>query len=249
MYIKGSHLYEGKAKRVFSVLNPSGSQEQDLLWLEFKDDLTAFNAEKRGNFAGKGQTNLMITELIFHELKQNNVDTHWVEKISEKDLIVKKLTMIPLEVVIRNTLAGSTAKKFQMEEGTPIDKPLFELFYKNDALGDPFINDDQALMLNAVSDLITIQVLRQKALQVNDVLKGMFEAVGVQLVDFKIEFGMSSEGVICLGDEISPDSCRLWDMKTNEKLDKDRFRRDLGRVQESYEDILNRLQTFKGSQS
>ena len=251
MYIKGSHLYEGKAKRVFSVLNPteksSGEQVQNLLWLEFKDDLTAFNAEKRGNFEGKGQTNLKITEIIFHELKKNNVDTHWVEKVSDKDLVVKKLTMIPLEVVIRNVFAGSTAKKFKIEEGAPLDKPLFELFYKDDALGDPFINDDQALMLNAVSDLITIQVLRQKALQVNDVLKSMFEAVGVQLVDFKIEFGLDENGVVCLGDEITPDSCRLWDMKTNEKLDKDRFRRDLGKVKESYEDILLRLQKLKGS--
>jgi phosphoribosylaminoimidazole-succinocarboxamide synthase len=231
VYIKGSHLYEGKAKRVFSVLNPEGEQSQNLLWLEFKDDLTAFNAEKRGNFQGKGQTNLKITEIIFHELKQNNVDTHWVQKVSDNDLVVRKLTMIPLEVVIRNVLAGSTAKKFKIEEGAPLDKPLFELFYKDDALGDPFINDDQALMLNAV----------------NDVLKAMFEAVGVQLVDFKIEFGLSEDGVVCLGDEITPDSCRLWDMKTNEKLDKDRFRRDLGRVQESYEDILLRLQKSKGS--
>ncbi len=247
MYVKGSHLYEGKAKRVFRVLSASGQPFHDLLWLEFKDDLTAFNAEKRGNFEGKGRTNLRITELIFQNLKNQNVATHWVEKISEQDLIVKKLTMIPLEVVIRNILAGSTAKKFKLEEGTPLEKPLFELFYKDDALGDPFINDDQALMLKAVSDFTTIELLRQKAMHVNQVLKAMFEKVGVHLVDFKIEFGLSPNGEICLGDEISPDSCRLWDIKTGEKLDKDRFRRDLGLVQESYEDILARLQKQQGS--
>lgn len=243
MYKKGSHLYEGKAKRVFSVLDSNGKILDEFLWLEFKDDLTAFNAEKRGNFSGKGQVNLQITEIIFNQMKLKNIDTHWVDKISEKDLIVKKLKMIPLEVVIRNVLAGSTAKKFQIEEGTPLEKPLFELFYKDDALADPFINDDQALMLKTVKDLSEIQALREKGFQVNKVLSEMFESVGVKLVDFKVEFGVSPEGKVCLGDEISPDSCRLWDMKTGDKLDKDRFRRDLGRVQESYEDILQRLKT------
>jgi phosphoribosylaminoimidazole-succinocarboxamide synthase len=243
VYKKGSHLYEGKAKRVFTVLDSNNSIQDDLLWLEFKDDLTAFNAEKRGNFEGKGQTNLQITELIFNQMKSKNIDTHWVEKISEKDLIVKKLKMIPLEVVIRNVLAGSTAKKFKIEEGSPLETPLFELFYKDDALADPFINDDQALMLKTVKDVGEIQVLRTKAMKINQVLSEMFESVGVKLVDFKIEFGISKEGVVCLGDEISPNNCRLWDMKTGDKLDKDRFRRDLGRVQESYEDILGRLKS------
>lgn len=241
MFKKGQPLYEGKAKRVFSVLDENSTLVSDKLWLEFKDDLTAFNAEKRGHFEGKGQTNLKITELIFNQMRAKGVETHWVEKVSDKDLIVKKLEMIPLEVVIRNVLAGSTAKKFKIEEGTPLEKPLFELFYKDDALGDPFVNDDQAIMLKAVNDFDDVRKLRTKGFEVNSVLSEMFEAVGVKLVDFKVEFGVDDNGVICLGDEISPDSCRLWDIKTGEKLDKDRFRRDLGRVEESYKDILNRL--------
>ncbi len=236
MFEKGTLLHEGKAKRVFSV-----QDRDDLIWLDFKDDLTAFNAEKKGNFEGKGQTNLEITELIFNELKKNKIATHWLEKISAKDLVVKKLKMIPLEVIIRNVLAGSTAKKFQIEEGTPLKQPLFELFYKNDALADPFINNEQALMLNCVKDVSEIEMLKVQALKINQVLVKLFKDVGVQLIDFKIEFGWSEDGTLCLGDEISPDSCRLWDMKTGEKLDKDRFRRDLGKVKESYEDILSRL--------
>lgn len=248
MFKKGQHLYEGKAKRVFSVLDANNEVIEDKLWLEFKDDLTAFNAEKRGNFEGKGQTNLKITELIFNQMKSKGVETHWVEKISDKDLIVKKLKMIPLEVVIRNVLAGSTAKKFKIEEGAPLEKPLFELFFKDDALGDPFINDDQAIMLKAVNDFDDVRMLRTKGLEVNAVLSEMFDAVGVKLVDFKVEFGIDDKGVICLGDEISPDSCRLWDVKTGEKLDKDRFRRDLGRVEESYKDILGRLEQKSSSE-
>lgn len=236
MFEKGSLLHEGKAKRVFSV-----QDHDDLIWLDFKDDLTAFNAEKKGSFEGKGQTNLEITELIFKEFKKYKIPTHWQEKISEKDLIVKKLRMIPLEVIVRNVLAGSTAKKFQIEEGTPLKQPLFELFYKNDKLADPFINNEQALMLNCVSHVSEIEMLKVQAFKINDVLLNMFKKVGVQLIDFKIEFGWSNEGVLYLGDEVSPDSCRLWDMKTGEKLDKDRFRRDLGKVKESYQDILSRL--------
>ncbi len=238
MFEKGSLLHEGKAKRVFSV-----DQRDDLIWLDFKDDLTAFNAEKKGTFEGKGQTNLEITEIIFGELKKNKIPTHWLEKISNKDLIVKKLKMIPLEVIVRNVLAGSTAKKFGIEEGAPLKTPLFELFYKDDALADPFMNSEQALMMNCVKDISEIEMLKTQAFKINDVLLNMFKDIGVNLIDFKIEFGWSNDGVLCLGDEISPDSCRLWDLKTNEKLDKDRFRRDLGNVKESYEDILKRLKT------
>lgn len=236
MYSKGELLYEGKAKRVFSVIGNT-----DLLWLEFKDDLTAFNAEKRGNFEGKGQTNLEIAEILFDELKSKEISTHWVQKISSKDLVVRKLKMIPLEVVIRNVLAGSTAKKFHIEEGQELKEPLFELFYKKDELGDPFINNEQALMLGCVDSEKEILKIKSQALHINQILKSIFERIGIRLVDFKIEFGFSKDGHLCLGDEISPDSCRLWDIKTNEKLDKDRFRRDLGNVKESYEDILNRL--------
>ncbi len=243
MYKKGSHLYEGKAKRVFEVLDTANSKVDDLLWLEFKDDLTAFNAVKKGTFPGKGKTNLMITDIIFNQLKSKDLKTHWVEKISETDLIVKKLKMIPLEIVIRNTLAGSTAKKFNIEEGRALTEPLFELFYKDDALADPFINDDQALMLKTVDNLDQIKKLKAQALQVNEILLEMFQSVGIKLVDFKLEFGVAKNGEICLADEISPDSCRLWDIETGERLDKDRFRRDLGKVQESYEGILSKLKS------
>lgn len=233
---KGKLLYEGKAKKVFTV---EGDDKK--LWLDFKNDLTAFNAEKKGSFEGKGQVNLEITEIVFKELKKHHIRTHWVEKVSDTELIVNKLKMIPLEVVVRNTLAGSTAKKFKLEEGTPLEEPLFELFYKDDALADPFINDDQAIMLKTVSSTKELKDIRTKALDINDVLIHMFGAIGIRLIDFKIEFGYTSDGVLSLGDEISPDSCRLWDMETNEKMDKDRFRRDLGKVKESYEEIRDRL--------
>lgn len=243
MFEKGELLHEGKGKKVYSV---KGDDQK--IWLEFKDDLTAFNAEKRGSFENKGQLNLAITEIIFKELKKHHIKTHWVEKLSDKDLVVRKLKMVPLEVVIRNVLAGSTAKKFCLEEGTPLEKPLFELFYKDDGLGDPFINDSQAVMLKAVTDVKEIVDIKTKALDINDVLEHMFDEIGIRLVDFKLEFGYSKDGVLCLGDEISPDSCRLWDKETQEKLDKDRFRRDLGKVAESYQEVYQRLNAKFGIQ-
>lgn len=237
MFTKGSSLYEGKAKRIFHV-----QDQDDLIWLEFKDDLTAFNALKKGTFENKGPTNLKITELIFKHLDANGVSTHWVEKVSDKELVVKRLKMIPLEVIVRNFLAGSTAKKFQIEEGLELDEPLFELFYKEDSLNDPFINNEQALFLKAVESEEVIFKLKEQAFKINSVMFDLFKSIGIKLVDFKIEFGLSEKGEIVLGDEISPDSCRLWDMETDEKKDKDRFRRDLGNVKESYEDILSRLE-------
>lgn len=236
MFSKGELVYEGKAKKAFTIPN-----QDENLWFSFKDSLTAFNAQKTGSFEGKGKTNLAITEIIFKELHRKGIPTHWVEKVSDTDLIVKKLNMIPLEVVIRNVLAGSTAKKFQIKDGTPIDEPLYELFYKHDDLGDPFINDSQALMLKTVPGQKNLDDIKVMALKINDVLLNIFAEIGILLVDFKIEFGYTPQGQLCLGDEISPDSCRLWEKGSDRVLDKDRFRKDLGDVKESYEEVLSRL--------
>ncbi len=237
---KGSLIYEGKAKKIFSV-----SDHSDLLWVEFKNSLTAFNAAKKGSFEGKGSLNRNITSLIFRYLQKNKVETHWVSDVGEHEMVSRKLDMILLEVVVRNVLAGSTAKKFQIEEGTPLDRPLVEFFYKNDVLGDPFVSDEQALMLKASSNQQELNELKRMALTINEVLIPFFAQVGIRLIDFKLEMGRS-QGKIVLGDEITPDSCRLWQEGTNEKLDKDRFRRDLGRVKESYEQVYSLLQSRWG---
>lgn len=234
---RGDLQYEGKAKQAYAV-----KDHEDKIWLSFKDSLTAFNALKKGSFEDKGKVNLSITEIIFNELHKQDIKTHWVTRVGDTDLVVQKLDMIPLEVVIRNVLAGSTAKKFEMQAGEVLSPPIYELFYKNDALGDPFINDSQALFLKAVKsqeDLLRIQKI---ALKINEVLQNIFKAIDIQLVDFKIEFGWGKDGEIHLGDEISPDSCRLWEISTGKVLDKDRFRKDMGEVKESYEVVLNRLQ-------
>lgn len=229
-------VYEGKAKKIYAV-----SGEPDLIWQEFKDSFTAFNGEKKANIEGKGKINRQIASHIFKALHKAGVGSHFVGDEGDVHMVTTKLEMIDLEVVVRNLLAGSTAKKFGMLEGSPLDKPLVEFYYKKDELGDPFISDDQALMLKTVKKENDLQVLKEKALQVNTVIQAMFEKVGIKLVDFKLEFGYDKQGEILLGDEISPDSCRLWDEKTNEKLDKDRFRRDLGQVLEKYQEVLNRL--------
>ncbi len=234
---KGELLYEGKAKRIYKV--PSN---ENVLWVEFKDSLTAFNAAKKGSFAAKGILNKQVTSLIFRYLKKAGVMNHWQEDVSDREMICTKLEIIPLEVVVRNRLAGSTAKKFNLEEGTPLAQPLVEFYYKSDPLNDPFISDDQALMLKAVKDREELDELRRQALLIDGLLQKLFAEVGIELIDFKLEFGKTHQGKIILGDEISPDCCRLWDMKSGEKLDKDRFRRDLGRVEESYQEVWQRLQ-------
>lgn len=238
---KHSLLYEGKGKKVFTV---KGSGK--LLWLEFKDQLTAFNAQKRGEFSKKGELNCKIANLIFKILKKNKISTHLVKELSETENIVEKLKMIPLEVVVRNVIAGSLAKKFSMEEGKKLDKPIVEFFYKKDEWNDPFINDDQALLLGAVNKVSELEALKKLALKVNKVLLQTMRAINIELVDFKLEFGRNAKGKIILGDEITPDSCRLWDKKSGEKLDKDRFRRDLGGVKEAYEEVWLRLNKFWG---
>lgn len=237
-YSKGKLLYEGKGKKVFEVVG-----EANLILMEFKDDLTAFNAQKKGSFAGKGLVNSRVAKLCFDFLGKNKIKHHSVHAISEREMVCQKCTMIPLEVVIRNRLAGSTAKKFRMEEGTRIDRPLVEFFYKKDEWEDPFVSDDQALLLKAVAQRSELDELRSAALKINDCLLEFFGKAGIELIDFKLEFGRNHSGELLLADEISPDGCRLWDLKTQEKLDKDRFRRDLGQVEEKYNEVLKRLES------
>lgn len=235
--VKAELLYEGKAKKMYAV---KGRPQE--VWVEYKDSLTAFNAQKKGSFEGKGSINAKITSLLYKRLRDAGVPTHWIEDISANEMICQKLTIIPLEVVTRNRLAGSTAKKLGKEEGTPLEQPLVEFYYKDDALGDPFLSDDQALMMKAVNSREDLELLKRKALEINKVLQDAFKRAGLELIDFKLEFGRNSAGEIVLADEVSPDTCRLWDLKTGEKMDKDRFRRDLGRVEDSYSEVLNRLE-------
>lgn len=238
-YNKGEFLYEGKAKRIFAV---EGCE--DKVWLEFKDSLTAFNALKKGEFGGKGVVNRAIASLVFRYLKSKGVNSHWLGDHSDRDMVCEKLEIIPLEVVLRNRLAGSTAKKFAIEEGRELEKPLVEFFYKDDELQDPFVSDEQALMLKTVETQEDLETLKSLGRKVNLALIDFFKEVGIELIDFKIEFGRNNKGEIVLGDEITPDSCRLWDIETGEKMDKDRFRRDLGKVEESYGEVLQRLKSY-----
>jgi len=236
-YQKGTLIYEGKAKRLFSV-----AAHDELIWQEFKDSLTAFNAQKKGSFADKGAINRDITSIVFRFLMKRKIETHWVADVGTSEQITKRLDMIPLEVVVRNVLAGSTAKKFAIDEGTPLEQPLTEFYFKNDALQDPFVSDEQAMMLKAVHSKAELEELKRQALAINQALKELFSAIGIRLIDFKIEFGRDLKNKrILLADEVSPDSCRLWDAVTGEKMDKDRFRRDLGSVRESYSEVREKL--------
>ena len=237
----GTLLYEGKAKKIFSV-----QDRDDCLWLEFKNSLTAFNAQKKGQFSGKGQINRDIASAIFRYLQNQGIHTHWVADVGDIYMVCRKVEIVPLEVVIRNRLAGSTAKKFNIEEGLLLDRPLLEFYYKNDELGDPFISDEQALILGFVKNQKILDQIKKVALAINQQLLNFFAKIGIDLVDFKMEFGLTGQGEILLADEISPDSCRLWDAKTQEKLDKDRFRRDLGKVEDSYLEVLNRIKNVWG---
>lgn len=244
MYEKGKEIYDGKAKKLFEVVG-----HPDLLWQEFKDSLTAFNAQKRGSFEQKGSLNREISALLYEEFEAKGIPTHRVQEIPPTAIVTKKLEMVKLEVVVRNVLAGSTAKKFGIEEGTPLAAPLVEFYYKDDALADPFVSDDQALMLKTVSSAAELDELRKFGLNVNSVLKATMALAGIDLVDFKIEVGRDSERRLYLADEISPDCCRLWDKATGQKMDKDRFRRDLGGIEEAYRDVCSRLKVAlkKGS--
>ncbi|WP_203334680.1 phosphoribosylaminoimidazolesuccinocarboxamide synthase [Planococcus beigongshangi] len=231
---KGQLLYEGKAKRLYAT------DEQDILWVEYKDSATAFNGEKKAEIAGKGMLNNKITSLIFKKLQTAGIASHFVEQLSDHEQLVRQVSIIPIEVVVRNIVAGSMAKRLGLEEGTVLKRPIVEFYFKDDALGDPILTEDHIDMLDLAS-AEEVAELREKALTVNEVLIGFFSEVGVDLVDFKIEFGRGNEGQILLADEISPDTCRLWDKETKQKLDKDVFRRDLGNLTEAYELILAKL--------
>ncbi len=236
IYEKGELLYEGKAKRLYKVVG-----HDDLIWQEFKDSLTAFNAQKKGSFEDKGAINREICGILYTSLEKAGVPTHRVALQSVNAEVTRRLSMVKLELVVRNVLAGSTAKKFAIEEGRALSRPLVEFYYKDDALADPFVSDDQAIMIGAAQSQVELNELKQFALRVNEVLCAVMVRAGLRLIDFKIEVGRDSQGRLVLGDEISPDTCRLWDEKSGEKLDKDRFRRDLGGVREAYMDVLQRL--------
>lgn len=231
---KKEQLYEGKAKKVFAT------DDANLVIVDYKDDATAFNGEKKGTITGKGVINNVMSNHMFQLLEQQGVPTHFVEQLSERETLVKKVSIVPLEVIIRNISAGSFAKRFGVEEGIVFDEPTIEFSYKNDELGDPLMNAYHAIALKAATRE-EIETIKAMAFKVNEVMKRYFDTLNVILVDFKLEFGKTADGKIVLADEISPDTCRLWDKTTKEKLDKDRFRRDMGGVEEAYQEIMKRV--------
>lgn len=231
---KKEQLYEGKAKKVYATEDPN------LVIVSYKDDATAFDGAKKGTIVGKGVINNQMTNRLMAKMEKAGIPTHFVEELSERDTLVKKVSIVPLEVIIRNISAGSFAKRYGVEEGIVFDEPTIEFSYKNDDLGDPLINSYHALALK-LATREEIETIKTLAFRVNEVLKAYFLGLGIELVDFKLEFGRLSDGAIVLADEISPDTCRLWDSKTHEKLDKDRFRRDLGGVEEAYQEVMRRL--------
>ena len=227
-------MYEGKAKKVYKTDDP------ELYIVDYKDDATAFNGLKKGTIAGKGIINNKMSNRLMQMIEQKGVPTHFVRELSERETLVKKVSIVPLEVIVRNIAAGSFSKRYGVEEGMVFEEPVIEFSYKNDALGDPLLNTDHALALK-VATRAEIDTIKSYALKVNSILKAFWAECGVTLVDFKLEFGKTADGSIILADEISPDTCRLWDSATGEKLDKDRFRRDLGGVEEAYAEIMKRL--------
>lgn len=231
---KREQLYEGKAKKVFAT------DDASLCIVDYKDDATAFNGEKRGTIMGKGVINNRLTNSFMRMLEKNGIPTHFVEELSERETLVKKVSIVPLEVIIRNISAGSFAKRYGVEEGIVFDAPTIEFSYKNDELGDPLINSYHALALK-LATAEEIETIKSYAFRINELLKALLLEHGIELVDFKLEFGRLSDGTIVLADEISPDTCRFWDVETHEKLDKDRFRRDLGGVEDAYQEVMRRL--------
>ena len=231
---KLQQLYEGKAKKVYATDDP------EKLIVDYKDDATAFNGLKKGTIVGKGVINNRMSRLVMQKLEKHGVPTHFVEELSDRETVVRKVSIVPLEVIVRNISAGSFAKNYGVEEGIVFDEPTIEFSYKNDALGDPLLNAHHALALK-LATREEIALIEKYALQVNEVLSKFWAGCGVTLVDFKLEFGRTSDGCIILADEISPDTCRLWDSRTGEKLDKDRFRRDIGGVEDAYAEIMKRL--------
>ena len=232
---KREQLYEGKAKKVYST------DDEELLIVSYKDDATAFNGLKKGTIAGKGVINNRMSNRLMQMLEKSGIPTHFVRELSDRETLVRKVTIVPLEVIVRNIAAGSFSKRYGVEEGVVFSQPTMEISYKNDELGDPLLNRYHALALKLATPE-EIDTIERYAFKVNEVLKAFWLSAGVTLVDFKLEFGRLSDGTIVLADEISPDTCRLWDSKTHEKLDKDRFRRDMGGVEEAYAEIMKRLE-------
>ena len=231
---KLEQIYEGKAKKVFATDDP------DVVIVDYKDDATAFNGIKKGSIAGKGVINNRMSNHMMRKLEAEGIPTHLIEELSERETAVKKVSIVPLEVIVRNISAGSFAKRFGVEEGIVFDDPTIEFSYKNDDLGDPLMNAYHAVALK-VATWEEIDLIKNYAFRINTLLKGFLKSVGIDLVDFKLEFGKTSDGKIVLADEISPDTCRLWDEVTHEKLDKDRFHRDMGGVEDAYQEVMRRL--------
>jgi len=230
---KGAMLYEGKAKKIFETADP------DRVIHYFKDDATAFNAQKKGTIVEKGVVNNKVSEKLFRLLGAGGVPTHFVERLNDREMLTKKVRIVPIEVVVRNVVAGSLAKRLGLKEGKAITPPLVELYYKNDALGDPLISDEHVRLLGLAEPAVVAQI-KELALKVNRLLAPFFQERNMILVDFKLEFGQH-QGALILADEISPDTCRFWDQKTKESMDKDRFRKDLGKIEEAYQEVLRRV--------
>ena len=227
-------MYEGKAKQVYATDDP------ERVIIHYKDDATAFNGLKKDSIRNKGVLNNKITTILFNELNRRGIATHWIETLNDRDQLCKKVRIVPLEVIVRNVVAGSMAKKFGIDEGTELKTPVYEICYKNDELGDPMINDTHAVGLGLATREELDQIYAITA-QVNEALKEILDQIGIRLIDFKLEFGKDSTGCVLLADEISPDTCRFWEKGTDKKLDKDRFRRDMGDVIGAYEEIYGRL--------
>ena len=233
---KDSLMYEGKGKKVYGVKN-----QPDQVIISFKDDLTAHQGKKKSSFAGKGEICHRVFSLVFRYLTQEGLSTHWIKDLNSLESLCLKTQIFPLEVVVRNRLAGSTAKRLGIPEGTKISEPLLEYYYKKDELDDPFISEDQIIKLSLIKDVSFLSEIKKQAFLINEKLKSFFYSANLELVDFKVEFGLDSKKNLVLSDDISPDSCRLWDINSEERLDKDRFRRGWGRVEESYREIEKRV--------
>lgn len=231
---KLQQIYEGKAKKVYAT------EDEGLVIVSYKDDATAFNGLKKGTIESKGIINNQMSNLLMQMLEKGGVPTHFVKELSQRETLVKKVKIVPLEVIVRNIAAGSFSKRYGVEEGVVFDCPTIEFSYKNDELGDPLLNDDHALALKLATKE-EIELIKTYSFKVNELLKAFWKECGVTLVDFKLEFGKLADGTIVLADEISPDTCRLWDTATGKKLDKDRFRRDMGGVEDAYKEIMDRL--------
>ena len=231
---KTVQLYEGKAKKVFATENP------DYCIVSYKDDATAFNGLKKGTILGKGAINNRVTNYLMKMLEKEGIPTHFVEELNDRETVVKRVKIIPLEVIVRNVAAGSLAKRLGLEEGVRMGRTVLEFCYKDDALGDPMVNEYHILAMNFATEE-ELKLISEYSLKINRILSEYLAEVNVELIDFKLEFGKTADGTVVLADEISPDTCRFWDMTTHEKLDKDRFRRDLGGVEDAYHEILKRL--------